>query len=351
MGRRHGSAMRCPSVFAPAWGQVARRMLIVTAMYSTGSVRSADGTRVSYRQLGQGPGLVLVHGGGQSAQNLMELARMLAGEFTVYVPDRRGRGSSGPFGDHYGLTVECQDLEALLRESGSEFVFGLSSGALVCLDAASSLAQIRRLALFEPPLSIDHSTPVDWLGRFDREIAKGKIGSAMITATRGTQTAPALIRWTPRLLIAPLLDMAARRGITTTDEDGSAAERPMSPSLRAFLRVTLWPVRRLAASRPAQGSDDDEPAVPLSVLVPTMHYDAQLVLQSEGRLVDYRSVAVPVLLLGGSGSPAYLRRTLAALEDTLPDVRRVELSGVGHTAPDNRGEPDRVAAELIRFFR
>jgi pimeloyl-ACP methyl ester carboxylesterase len=322
----------------------------VSAIYSTGSVTSADGTRVGYRRLGQGPGLVLVHGGGQSAQNLMELARLLAGDFTVYVPDRRGRGATGPFGDHYGLAVECQDLAALLQGSGSEFVFGLSAGALVCLDAAASLDQIRRLALYEPPLSIDHSTPVAWLDRFDSEIADGKIGSAMITATRGTETAPALIRWTPRLVLAPLLNMAARRNTRPTEEDGIPSGRSTSQPVRRLLRVTLWPIRRFAASRAPRGSDTDDPTVPLSDLVPTMHYDAQLVIDSEGRLEEYRNVDVPVLLLGGSDSPAYLRRTLAALETTLPNVQRIELSGVGHTAPDNTGEPDRVAAELIRFF-
>ena len=68
--------------------------------------------------------------------------------------------------------------------------------------------------------------------------------------------------------------------------------------------------------------------MPLSALVPTMHFDAQLVLQSEGRLPNYRVIAVPVLLLGGSDSPTYLQRTLDALETTLPRVRRVELLGV-----------------------
>jgi pimeloyl-ACP methyl ester carboxylesterase len=70
----------------------------VTAAYSSGSVTSADGTRIGYRQVGRGPGLVLVHGGGQAAQNLMQLAWSLSDEFTVCVPDRRGRGSSGPPG-------------------------------------------------------------------------------------------------------------------------------------------------------------------------------------------------------------------------------------------------------------
>jgi hypothetical protein len=48
--------------------------------------------------------------------------------------------------------------------------------------------------------------------------------------------------------------------------------------------------------------------------------------------------------------PTYLQRTLDALETTLPRVSRVELPGVGHLAPDNTGEPERVASELRRFF-
>ena len=51
---------------------------------------------------------------------------------------------------------------------------------MICLDAALSLRQIRQLALYEPPLSVDHSTPIDWLARFDRDIAEarsGRVGS------------------------------------------------------------------------------------------------------------------------------------------------------------------------------
>src|SRR5664280_873872 len=190
----------------------------------------------------------------------------------------------------------------------------------------------------------------DWLARFDREIAEGKIGSAMITATRGTRTAPALIRWTPRFLLAPLLDMAARRSAAQPGGDGTPESQSMSPRRRPVLWVLLWQVRRFAASGTAPGPGEDGEAVPLSALVPTMHYDAQLVLQSEGRLPDYRVIAVPVLLLGGSNSPTYLQRTLDALETTLPRVCRVELLGVGHLTPDNTGKPERVAVELRRFF-
>ena len=63
--------------------------------YTTGSVTSADGTRVGYRRFGRGPGVVLVHGGMQAAQNFSALAVELSDAFTVVVPDRRGRGLSG----------------------------------------------------------------------------------------------------------------------------------------------------------------------------------------------------------------------------------------------------------------
>jgi len=42
--------------------------------YRTGSVSSADGTVIGYRQLGSGPAVLLVHGGMQAAQHLMKLA-------------------------------------------------------------------------------------------------------------------------------------------------------------------------------------------------------------------------------------------------------------------------------------
>jgi hypothetical protein len=48
--------------------------------------------------------------------------------------------------------------------------------------------------------------------------------------------------------------------------------------------------------------------------------------------------------------PTHLKRTLGCLEATLPQARRVELPGVGHLAPDNTGQPERVASELRRFI-
>src|ERR1700749_1093571 len=146
--------------------------------YRTGSVTSCDGTTIGYRRLGHGPGLIAVHGGMQAAQNLMKLAMALADSFTVYLPDRRGRGLSGPPGSHYSLTAECEDIDALAQATAARNIFGLSSGPIIALRAALVLPAIDKAALYEPPLSVSGSTPTGWLARYDREVAKGALGSA-----------------------------------------------------------------------------------------------------------------------------------------------------------------------------
>src|SRR5258708_21629126 len=87
--------------------------------YTTGSVPSADGTTIGYRQYGHGPGLVLVEGGMQIAHNFAQLAEALADTFTVYVPDRRGRGLS-PYDNNkdYGIQQDVQDLGSDLTTPG-----------------------------------------------------------------------------------------------------------------------------------------------------------------------------------------------------------------------------------------
>jgi len=318
-----------------------------TRAYTVGSVVSHDGTTIAYRKFGEGPGVILVHGGAQAAQNFTKLAEALSDVFTVYVPDRRGRGRSGPPGDHYSLQSECDDLDALLTSTDTHNVFGLSSGAIISLQAALTLPAIQKVALYEPPLSINHSTPIDWVHRYDREIAAGRLGSAMLTAIRGTQTAPIFFRLVPGALIAPLLNAATRAD--DIDRSESAGDQS-SPRGRA-LRLLLWPVRRVhrrrSVKRQTSAAPDD---VPLKALVPTMHYDAQLVIESEGSLATFRGFTADVLLLGGTKSPTYLKKSLFALERVLPRARRVDFPGVGHLAPDNSGKPEIVAAELRRFF-
>jgi pimeloyl-ACP methyl ester carboxylesterase len=67
-----------------------------TAGMATGSVVSRDGTRIGYLRVGRGPAVVLLHGSNESARSHTQLALALADTFTVYLPDRRGRGMSAP---------------------------------------------------------------------------------------------------------------------------------------------------------------------------------------------------------------------------------------------------------------
>ena len=108
----------------------------ITQSAAAGSVTSADGTTIGYRRIGDGPGIVLVHSGGQSSRNLMALAAALSDRFTVYVPDRRGRGVSGPCREDDGRRAETEDLAAILDRTRAHNIFGLSVGALIAIEAA-----------------------------------------------------------------------------------------------------------------------------------------------------------------------------------------------------------------------
>ncbi|MDQ6899417.1 MAG: alpha/beta hydrolase [Candidatus Dormibacteraeota bacterium] len=256
---------------------------------------------------------MLMHGAMESAQSHLELAQALAADFTVYVPDRRGRGLSGPHGDDYGIRKEVEDLDALLTETGARNIFGVSSGGLISLRAAASLPTIHRIALFEPPLSINGSAPTAWLGRYDQEMAKGKLASALVTGMKGAQMGPPIFNFVPR----PLLQLLTRVAMAAEDRNARAG------------------------------------TVPMQALAPTLHYDGRVVLEMGGTLEGFSALRAEVLLLGGSRSPAYLKVALDALESVLPHVQRVELAGLNHGASGNRnrgGQPERVAQELRRFF-
>jgi len=101
---------------------------------------------------------------------------------------------------------------------------------------------------------------------------------------------------------------------------------------------------------PAEAKQTKNDDVSLAALIPTMHSDAQVVIDAADKLNSYRDVKSHGLLLGGSRSPHSLKIALDALAAMLPNVERVEIAGVGHMAADNGGQPERVAQELLRFF-
>lgn len=287
--------------------------IAVQKQYITRSVTSKDGTTIGFRQFGHGPGIILLHGMMSSGQNHTQLASALAAAFTVYVPDRRGRGLSGPYGTDFSIQKEVEDLDALLTETDAHYIFGVSAGGVIALKAALTLSTIGKLAVFEPPLFMDSTLPAAILARFDTEMAQGKEAAALVTAMKGSQLGPPIFNMMPRWLSERLTG-------------------------------------KFMASEDKKATGD---YLPMRTLAPTLHYDFEIVVEMSGPLENFGAIHNEVLLLGGSKSPAYMKAALNALETILPQAKRIELPGVGHDASWNSdigGNPESVAQELHRFF-
>ncbi len=128
-------------------------------------VTSKDGTTIGYDMKGQGPTVILVDGalGYRSFGFSSELSALLSPHFSVYSYDRRGRGESGDC-QPYSVQREIEDIEALIDTGGGQaFVYGISSGACLALEAAMQLGpKIQKLALYEPPYDSEPGAAQAW---------------------------------------------------------------------------------------------------------------------------------------------------------------------------------------------
>jgi pimeloyl-ACP methyl ester carboxylesterase len=290
---------------------------ITTAEMTIGSVLSKDGTRIGYLRVGRGPAVVLLHGSNESARSHTQLALALADAFTLYLPDRRGRGLSGPHRPDHGIRTEVEDLQAVLAGSGAQKVFGVSIGALIVLEAARTQPAIRQIAAYEPALLMDRSSRyTGWVGRFDREMAQGKVAAALITSLYGLDLAPPAFKLMGRRLAEALTNRALK------SEDKKATGDTVT-------------ARQLA---------------------PTLRYEGLLLAETAGTIGTFAEVAAEVLLFGGDMKrPAFIKPAFDAFARTLPHNRRVRFPGLEHggssdVGPTNRGSKVEVVAPAIRSF-
>lgn len=266
------------------------------------TVTSADGTTIAYDRTGTGDPLILV-GGAFSYRRFpgqVKLAELLAGRFTVYSYDRRGRGDSGDAAA-YAVEREIEDLAAMIGAAGGPaHVWGLSSGAVLALDAAAAGLPIRRLAVQEPPLVVnpaDRRPPADLRQRVTELIRAGQRGGAVRYFMVDGMGAPAFV---PGLL---------------------------------RLMPGVW--QRLTG------------------VAHTLPYDAELTegLQGGRQLPagQWAAVAVPTLVMCGveKESPASLRHAAAAVAAVLPNARLVQRRGLGHA---KKLTPKAIAAALTEFL-
>jgi pimeloyl-ACP methyl ester carboxylesterase len=149
-----------------------------------------------------------------------------------------------------------------------------------------------------------------WTPRYEREIAHGKLGAALVTVMKGLG-GESFMEKLPRFILVPLMTLACKN-----DKDSGDAD-----------------------------------TVPIKDLIPTFHYDSWLASGMTGMIEAAANINADVLLLGGSKSPAFLKDVMNALNSALPNAKCVEFKGFGHTMSSNEGNPKLVAEELRRFFR
>ncbi len=247
-----------------------------------------------------------------TAYNYHQLATHLASDFTVYVPDRRGRGMS-PREYSPGHTVQndVEDLESVLTNVDARFVFGLSSGAIIALEASRIVPSIRKAIIYEPPFYLA-GVPTAKIAHVFADIEEGDLAGALVTVGSIVKLGPVFLSAIPR----PVLKLIISRVLRNEQQKGTGQYAP------------------------------------LRELIPAMRYDFKVVLDRGDRVEMFNAVRPDVLLLGGTKSPKYLKNALTALEAILPNALRTEFKGLDHSAAWNtdRGGAPEIVAQSVRKF-
>lgn len=260
-------------------------------------VTSRDGTTIAFDRSGDGSPLILVDGAlcyRASGPN-RPLAEQLAQHFTVYTYDRRGRGDSGDTAP-YAVQREVEDIEALIDHAGgSAFLYGISSGAALALEAANRGLPIEKLALYEAPFVVDGSRPPvpgDYPGRLAELIASDRRGEAVrLFMTEGVRV--------PAIFVATMRFM------------------PAWPKIKSVAHTLPYDTEIMR---------DRQSGEPL----PTGRWD---------------SVKAPTLVIAGGKSPAWMRHGMGQLAGVLPNARQRTLDGQTHLV-----KPKALAPVLVEFF-
>ena len=258
---------------------------------------SKDGTPIAFDRSGSGPALILVDGAlcYRASGPSGPLAALLAQHFTVFTYDRRGRGDSGNTSP-YAVEREVEDIDALIKEAGGNaFVYGVSSGAVLALEAARRGLAITRLALYEAPFIVDDTRPpipADFLARLNEAIASGR----------------------------------------RTD------------AVKAFMKLVGVPAVFVALMRFL-------PAWPkLTAVAHTLPYDITLVQDYERGTPlpagQWAVATMPALVMDGGKSPAWMRNAMRALAGVLPNATYRTLPGQTHMLSAKA-----VTPPLVEFFK
>lgn len=243
------------------------------------TVKSADGTEIAFEVTGEGPPLLLVGGAfcdrrARSAGT--PLAALLAPRFTVFSYDRRGRGGSGDT-PPWSLEREVEDLAALVRRAGGTAgAYGISSGAMLVVEACLRGVPLSKIALYEPPIRVDASP-----------------GDAMVARARELEAAVA----------------EGRRGDAAVLFLTQVVQMPV-PVVEQMRRAPFW--------------------AGLEALAHTLSYDVRITARPASLVERARELSVPALALSGEASPPWMRDGVRTLANAIAGARCEMLAGQTH---------------------
>jgi pimeloyl-ACP methyl ester carboxylesterase len=264
---------------------------------------AADGTAIAARVHGQGPPLVLVHGGlGDGEVGWRFLLPQLADAVTCFCMSTRGRGLSADHPDHT-LGALTSDVVAIAEAVGEPVgLVGWSLGGTLALGAAATSSAVSAVAVYEP-------------GVFDVHNEVNPAASAEKAGAVGEAVADGRFADGARALI----------GDVATDEELAAlAAGDAFEAWAPNMPVSLHGVRAVLAGLAAGGS-------------------------SPTAASELANVTVPVLYLHGTDTPTnwYVDGARHVARHAA-DVRVAAVPGVGHFAP--MLAPQAVVDALLRFF-
>jgi pimeloyl-ACP methyl ester carboxylesterase len=263
-------------------------------------IRARDGAMIVVHSTGNGPGVVVVHGGGVTIDVYARLAQRLADQLTVHLYNRRGRADAAPRTEPYTVEEDVADLAAVLEHTGARHVIGHSSGGFIALEAALRLP-IDRLALYDAAVSINGGFPADWLDVARAAARDGDIALSMALTTGGINSHAAASKLPLNLRVA---------------------------LCHAFLRSSTGRI--------------------MGALLPTTLDESYQIHLRDGPATSWSGVAAKVLLTYGVAGPPYYASLNDELARALPHARVLPIRRSGHDGL-NRA-PRRLTAPLIEFF-
>lgn len=133
-------------------------------MYSVGRVALPDGGFIGYRRMGKGPSVVLIHDAFQSSRHMLPLAESLSDRFSLWIPDRRGRGMSSPATAAHDMRHEAADMAAVVARSRARAVVGTGVGASIAAEMGACGIALESLVLHEPRC-VDEAAFSRWMPR------------------------------------------------------------------------------------------------------------------------------------------------------------------------------------------